>query len=151
MSSSLEERVAKIEGILEQMDKRLNHIESEVRDLRTHFDGEIKGLRGLIEAWRADFDKKSGDMKAGLDKRIDDSKTELYGEIKGLRNLIESWRMEFDKKLGDLKTSFENKIESLRTELYGEIRDLRGRFYWIIGIQITMWVTIILTILFKHA
>ncbi|MCS7366656.1 MAG: hypothetical protein NDF52_02115 [archaeon YNP-WB-062] len=60
MKSSLEERVARIEGILEQMDKRLNHIES-------------------------------------------------------------------------------------------EIRDLRGRFYWIIGIQITMWVTIILTILFKHA
>jgi hypothetical protein len=32
--SSLEERVAKIEGILEQMDKRLNHLESEIRDLR---------------------------------------------------------------------------------------------------------------------
>lgn len=29
---SLEERVARIEGILEQMDKRLNHIESELRD-----------------------------------------------------------------------------------------------------------------------
>jgi hypothetical protein len=27
MVSSLEERVAKIEGILEQMDKRLNHLE----------------------------------------------------------------------------------------------------------------------------
>jgi predicted nucleic acid-binding Zn-ribbon protein len=107
MSSSLEERVARIEGILEQMDKRLNHIESEVRDLRS----EVKDLR-------AHFD----------------------GEIKGLRNLIESWRVEFDRKL-----------ENLRMELYGEIRDLRGRFYWIIGIQITMWVTIILTILFKHA
>lgn len=38
---SLEERVAKIEGILEQMDKRLNHIESEIAGLR----GEIVGLR----------------------------------------------------------------------------------------------------------
>ena len=34
--SSLEERVARIEGILEQMDKRLNHLESEVRDLRAY-------------------------------------------------------------------------------------------------------------------
>jgi hypothetical protein len=111
MKSSLEERVARIEGILEQMDKRLNHIESEIRDLKAYFDGEIKGLRNLMEGWRADFDRKLGDMKA----------------------------------------SFESRIEGLRMELFEEIRDLRGRFYWIIGIQITMWVTIILTILFKHA
>jgi len=38
MVSSLEERVAKIEGILEQMDRRLNHLESEVRDLRKALD-----------------------------------------------------------------------------------------------------------------
>jgi predicted nucleic acid-binding Zn-ribbon protein len=52
---SLEERVARIEGILEQMDKRLNHIESEIRDLRVeirdlraYVEGEIKGLRNGI-------------------------------------------------------------------------------------------------------
>jgi hypothetical protein len=38
MVSSLEERVAKIEGILEQMDRRLNHLEGEVRDLRKALD-----------------------------------------------------------------------------------------------------------------
>ncbi|WP_304328442.1 hypothetical protein [Candidatus Culexarchaeum yellowstonense] len=62
MKSSLEERVARIEGILEQMDKRLNHMESEIRDLR---------------------------------------------------------------------------------------KDLSNRFYWLLGIQISMWVTIILAIIFK--
>jgi hypothetical protein len=62
VKSSLEERVARIEGILEQMDKRLNHMESEIRDLR---------------------------------------------------------------------------------------RDLSNRFYWLLGIQISMWVTIILAIIFK--
>ncbi|MCR6691697.1 MAG: hypothetical protein MRT15_04865 [archaeon YNP-LCB-003-016] len=62
VKSSLEERVARIEGILEQMDKRLNHMESEIRDLR---------------------------------------------------------------------------------------KDLSNRFYWLLGIQISMWVTIILAIIFK--
>jgi len=70
---NLEERVAKIEGILEQMDKRLNHIESEVRDLRN----------------------------------------ELYREIRDLRKALDY------------------------------------RFYWLLGVQISMWVTIILTIIFK--
>jgi hypothetical protein len=46
--SSPEERVAKIEGILEQMDKRLNHLESEIRDLRVYVESEIRSLRGEI-------------------------------------------------------------------------------------------------------
>lgn len=66
---SLEERVARIEGILEQMDKRLNHIESELRDLRS--------------------------------------------------------------EIGDLR------------------RDLNNRFLWILGVLITMWVTIIIAILIR--
>jgi hypothetical protein len=78
--SSLEERVARIEGILERMDKRLNHLESEIRDLRAYFEGETKSLRGEI---------------------------------------------------GDLR------------------RDLNNRFLWMLGVQITMWVTIILAILFR--
>jgi len=76
----LEERVARIEGILEQMDKRLNHLESEIRDLRAYVESEFKSLRGEI---------------------------------------------------GDLR------------------RDLNNRFLWILGVQITMWVTIILAILFR--
>jgi predicted nucleic acid-binding Zn-ribbon protein len=78
--SSLEERVARIEGILEQMDKRLNHLESEIRDLRVYVESEIKGLRGEI---------------------------------------------------GDLRS------------------DLNNRFLWMLGVQITMWVTIMLAILFR--
>jgi SMC interacting uncharacterized protein involved in chromosome segregation len=71
VKSSLEERVARIEGILEQMDKRLNHMESEIRDLRI----DMRDLR----------------------------------------------------------------------------KDLNNRFYWLLGIQISMWVTIILVIIFvKH-
>jgi len=69
VKSNLEERVARIEGILEQMDKRLNHMESEIRDLRI----DMRDLR----------------------------------------------------------------------------KDLNNRFYWLLGIQISMWVTIILTVIFK--
>jgi hypothetical protein len=44
---SLEERVA-IEGILEQMDKRLNHIESNMINLNKRIDSLFKWLIGLI-------------------------------------------------------------------------------------------------------
>jgi hypothetical protein len=48
MRMSLEERVAKIEGILEQMDKRLNHIESNMINLNKRIDSLFKWLIGLI-------------------------------------------------------------------------------------------------------
>jgi len=42
---SLEGRVVAIEGILRQMDKRLNHLETEIARLRSEFRGEIRELR----------------------------------------------------------------------------------------------------------
>jgi len=45
---SLEERIAKIEGILEQMDKRLNHLESNMINLNKRIDSLFKWLIGLI-------------------------------------------------------------------------------------------------------
>jgi tetrahydromethanopterin S-methyltransferase subunit B len=38
----LEERVAKIEGIVEQMNERLNHIETDLRDLREDLTKKIE-------------------------------------------------------------------------------------------------------------
>jgi len=52
VKSSLEERVARIEGILEQMDKRLNHMESEIRDLRKDLSNRFYWLLGIqISMW----------------------------------------------------------------------------------------------------
>jgi len=39
------ERAARVEGIVEQMDKRLNHIETELRDFRKEVSVEISSLR----------------------------------------------------------------------------------------------------------
>jgi CII-binding regulator of phage lambda lysogenization HflD len=49
---SLEERVAKIEGILEQMDRRLNHIESRVDHIESRVDSLFRWTMGtLITMW----------------------------------------------------------------------------------------------------
>lgn len=48
---------------------------------------------------------------------------------------------EMGKRIDDMR----NDISELRKD----IRELRGRFWWVIGILIPMWVTIILAILFE--
>jgi hypothetical protein len=42
-----------------------------------------------------------------------------------------------------------SEIANVRREILELRRELNTRFYWLIGIQISMWVTIILTILFR--
>jgi hypothetical protein len=52
VESGLEERVARMEGILEQVDKRLNHLESEVRELRRGLNNRFFWLLGIqISMW----------------------------------------------------------------------------------------------------
>jgi predicted nucleic acid-binding Zn-ribbon protein len=91
------------------MDKRLNHLESEIRDLRV----EVRNLRAYVES------------------EIKSLRAYFEGEIKGLRGEV----------MGEVK--------SLRGEIGDLRRDLNNRFLWILGVQITMWVTIILAILFR--
>jgi len=45
---SLEERLTKVEGILEQMDRRLNHVETEISDLRSEIRSLFRWVIGLI-------------------------------------------------------------------------------------------------------
>jgi hypothetical protein len=42
-----EERIARIEGIIEQMEKRLTHIESEIRDIRKDLNYRFFLLIGI--------------------------------------------------------------------------------------------------------
>jgi predicted nuclease with TOPRIM domain len=46
MKMQVEERVAKIEGIVEQMNERLNHIESDLSTLREEMKTEIRDVKG---------------------------------------------------------------------------------------------------------
>ena len=50
-----------------------------------------------------------------------------------------------DKRLNHL----ESELRDLRGELGDLRRDLNHRFFWLLGVQTSMWVTIILAILLK--
>ena len=62
-----------------------------------------------------------------LSKRMDDFKS----DINALRNEVIAKRNEMNNRMDGL----DKKLDS--------------RFLWLLGIQVTMWVTIILTIIFK--
>lgn len=65
-------------------------------------------------------------------------------EDKGDRNreFLEDRINRLEKKIEDVRIGLEKKIEDARKEM-------GTNFRWIVGIQITTWITILLTILFK--
>ena len=65
----------------------------------------------------------------------------IEGIVEQMDKRISEFREDFNTRLKDFNDRFHN-IEM-------ELRDLRNRIWWVIGIQITMWITIILTIIFK--
>ena len=68
MDEALEERVARMEGILDQMDKRLGRVEAELKELREETRVEIRGLR---EEMRNEINGLREEMREGF-RRIDD-------------------------------------------------------------------------------
>ncbi len=77
----MEERISKIEGIISQMNERLNHIGNEVTSLRSEISDTRNSLKSEITSLRSE---------------ISDTRNSLRSEISGVRNwmfgiLIPMW------------------------------------------------------------
>lgn len=75
------------------------------------------------------------------ERRDEVAERTLEERIARLEGLVEG----MDRRISNLRDDVNCRL----TELWQEIRELRNRFWWLIGILITMWVTIILTILLR--
>ena len=68
---------------------------------------------------------------------------ELRAEIEALRAELRALRAE----LGRFATK--DEFKELRAELVKEISELRSRIWWVVGVMLTMWVTLTAAILLK--
>ncbi|HIE09877.1 MAG TPA: hypothetical protein EYP65_08525 [Armatimonadetes bacterium] len=50
---------------------------------------------------------------------------------------------QMDKRVSDLREDMNRRFDKMEAE----IREVRGRFWWVIGILVTMWVSIIIAVL----
>jgi hypothetical protein len=71
-----------------------------------------------------------------MDKRLNHIETEL----RGLREEFMVFRKSVDEKFESLRKEIDERLERFRKEI-------SERFYWLIGILLTMWITIILAII----
>jgi len=73
----------------------------------------------------------------GLEERV--------ARIEGILEQMDKRFDQVDKRISEFREDFNARLNHLETEL----RELGNRIWWVIGIQISMWVTIMLAILIK--
>ncbi|HID55394.1 TPA: hypothetical protein EYP37_02605 [Candidatus Poribacteria bacterium] len=73
-----------------------------------------------------------------MDKRLNHIET----EIEGLRREINGLRSEIRSEIGGLRSEINERFARIEGEI-------KMNFRWTIGLMITMWVTIILAIIFR--
>lgn len=81
MEGTVEERMARMEGILDQMDKRLTKVEAEIKELR---EAMREGFQRLEERFETRFQR--------LDQRLDQLSAQMLSMIKRIvAGLIGMW------------------------------------------------------------
>jgi uncharacterized coiled-coil protein SlyX len=77
--------------------------------------------------------------------RVEEAVNALRERVARVEGIVE----QMDKRLNHIETELREFRREVFTELSSLRRELSTRFYWLIGVQISMWVTIILAILFR--
>jgi hypothetical protein len=62
---------------------------------------------------------------------------------------IEGILEQMDKRFKDVLGQLNERLNHLESEIRDLRRDLNYRFYWLLGVQISMWITIIIAVLLK--
>jgi len=104
------------------VEERLDRIERQIAELRE----SVAYLRGFVEQ----LDKRFSEFREYIEKRLE----EFERRLAELRDYVDRRFEEFDRRFNHLET---------------EIRELRSWIRWMIGILVTMWVTIIAAVLLK--
>ncbi len=120
----LEERIARLEGRVEEHSRFFESISVKLTLLEDKGDRNREMLEEKIDSNRKELEEKIDLNGKKLEEKID-----LNGK-------------ELEEKIDLNRKELEEKIELLR-------RDMLVWFRWIIGIQITTWITVLLAILFK--
>ena len=118
-SGGLEGRVGRLEGIVEQIDKRLTNIEHDQRETLKRVEAmsrEINIMRGEMNGMRGELTTMRGEMGS------------MRGEMNSVRGEMSSVRGEMTTMRGEMTT--------MRSELSNEIST---SFRWLVGIVVTLF------------
>ena len=125
MPEALEERVAYLEGRVEEHSKAWE----DLKDMIINLDQKVDGFRGELSS-----------RIGSLDQKVDRFRGELSSRIESLDQKVDRFRDELSSRIDALDQRFSSRIDSLDQKF-------SRYFLWIIGIQVTIFLSIIAILL----
>ena len=125
-SGGLEGRVGRLEGIVEQIDKRLTNIEHDQRETLKRVEAmnrEINIMRGEMNSMRGELTTMRGEIGS------------MRGEMNIMSNEINSVKRDMTTMRGEMN-SMRGEMTTMRSELSNEIS---ATFRWLVGIVVTLF------------
>ncbi|KAF5410792.1 MAG: hypothetical protein C5S47_05865 [Candidatus Methanogasteraceae archaeon] len=140
---SIEERVSLLEGTVTNQDRIFDMLSEGQQNLR----GDITGLRaetrtGLREL-RDDMDKRFDEMDkrfGEMDARISETNERITAMEHGVNERITAMEHGVNERIVDMGARVTDMDVRLNTKIDSNLK-------WILGVQIAMWVTIIVAVL----
>ncbi len=145
-SLEIEEKVARLEGRLDEHSKFFESISVKLTLLEERGDRNREEIEKRIISLENKLDDRIDSLRAELGSRIDAVDRKLDSKIDSVNSRIDSVNSKIDSvnsRIDSVRAGLDAKIDSVRAEL-------SRNFRWIVGIQITTWITILLAILFKR-
>jgi len=126
---SLEERVAYLEGRMEDHTRAVADLRTAVGDLREHMDRGFADLREYI-------DRGLGDLRGYIDRGLGD-----------LRGYIDRGLGDLQEQVGNLREETGNLREQMDRRFEVLDQKVDHHFTWLVGIQVAVLVAIVGTLL----
>jgi chromosome segregation ATPase len=125
MSGTIEERVAYLEGKVEEHSRAWEDLKDMIIHLDQKVDRRIDALDAKVDRHREELSNRIDALEAKFDNRIN-----------ALDNRINA----LDNRINALEAKFDNRIDALDQKF-------SRYFLWIIGIQVSIFLAIIATLL----
>ena len=122
---TLEERVAYLEGRLEDHAGTVGDLRNDVRDLREQMDRRFEDLDQKMDRRFEDVNRRFEDVDQKMDRRFEDVNQRFE---------------DLDQKVGRLFLGLETKIDGVDSSLDAKVS---RQFTWLVGIQVAVLVAVV--------
>ena len=128
MAAPIEERVAYLEGKVEEHSRGFG----EIRELLVHTDGHVQGVDRKVDRFRTEL----ASHMDGVDQKVDRFRDELSARIDALDQKVDRFRDELAGRIDRLDQRLTSRIDTMDHKL-------SRHFTWLVAMQFALLLTLV--------
>jgi predicted nucleic acid-binding Zn-ribbon protein len=141
--STLEERVAYLEGRIEDHTGAVSQLRDDLRQGMSGVGTELAELRTGVRSEMAELRAEMAGLRTAVRIEVTDLRTEMVGLWTGLRSEMGGLRTDLRTEMGGLHAEMSDWRQDTDRQVQSLNHKIDRHFVWLIGIQVTVLVAIV--------